>query len=610
MEHRAQAIGASSGTAGMTEQVRLFDWGRTPLGAYANWPASLRATVNMMLSSCRPSCLVWGDELISVYNDAFHALLGSKPDALGRPFSDVWAEVWPNIGPLVERAQRGEAGYAEDVALVLERRGGREHTWWMFSFSPATDESDCIYGVLCVAHETTKEVEARAARPLERQGLALLFDQAPGFIAYLSGPNHVFQLVNRPQFHQGLTVENQIGKSVREVFPELEGQGVSQLLDEVYRSGERRVVDRLRLVFADASGPKEHYITCVYEPVRDDHGAVVGIFSVGHDVTEQILAEEALREREDRLTLALDAGRMAVLDVDLGSRTVVASPELNRMLGLAPDAIPSLDEVNAHMFPGEMERVRALHEDSRRQGQRFFEAEYRLVRSDTGEVRWLLIRAINEFSEGGAARRVLGVLMDITERKEAEERLKLLALEVDHRANNLLASVQSVVSLTRGETAGDLRQNVLGRISALAHAHRLLSESRWKGARLTRVVREELQPFMSGRQLHVEGPDANLVPAAAQGLAVVLHELVTNAVKHGALSTEHGRIDLSWETPDRDRLVEMTWVERGGPPAAPPTRAGFGMTLLRRALGGAVGGSVDLDWRPEGLRCRLRIPVL
>jgi PAS domain S-box-containing protein len=592
----------------MTESTQSFDWGAAAPEA-AGWPHPLQIALNLVLHAGLPMCLTWGEDFVEIHNEAFRPLLGSGGEVQGRPLSEAWREAWPRVEPALARALAGEATTIEDLPLRLERRGYPEHTWWKISCSPAPDYAGRIRGVLCIGHETTAEVQARASLPVDRERLARLFDQAPAFITYLSGPNHVFELDNQPLGQAIAPGRGLLGKTVREAFPDLAGQEVYERLDEVYRSGERHVETARKMVFTDAEGQHEHYINQVYQPVLAEDGSVIGIFVIGQEVTELVRAAEALHEREERLRLAVDAGRMAVWDVDVLTGTVAGSAELNRMLGLEPDAEPTLAEVHAQYFPGELDRLATLMRDAQRRGERFFEAEYRHVRADTGEVRWFLIRAMTDFSDAGRTRRSFGVLMDVTERKEAEDRLKLLALEVDHRANNLLASVQSVVTLTRAETIPRFRESVMGRISALANAHRLLAESRWTGARLARIVLEEVQPFVADARVRIEGPDASLAPAVAQGLAVALHELVTNAVKHGALSREDGQITLAWSAPDDERIVQMTWSERGGPPVSPPDRAGFGLKLLRRALAGPIGGSVALEWRDEGLCCTLRIPV-
>ena len=169
--------------------------------------------------------------------------------------------------------------------------------------------------------------------------------------------------------------------------------------------------------------------------------------------------------------------------------------------------------------------------------------------------------------------RISGVTIDVTERKEAEERQDLLAREVDHRARNALAVVQSIVRLTRANNVGDYVATVEGRIKALARAHTLLSDSRWRSADLGALVAEELAPYRVGEaeKIGIAGPNVSLQPHMAQGLALALHELATNAAKHGALSSVLGKISLSWQV--RSDLLDLQWVESGGPPISPPRLA-------------------------------------
>jgi two-component sensor histidine kinase len=205
--------------------------------------------------------------------------------------------------------------------------------------------------------------------------------------------------------------------------------------------------------------------------------------------------------------------------------------------------------------------------------------------------------------------RYVGTLQDITARKADEERLRLLAREVDHRANNLMTVVQGAVALSQAADPEALKTVITGRVNALARAHQLLAQARWEGADLRRLVEEELLAFSLGDEgrVSIRGDPVALPPAAAQSLAMALHELATNAAKFGALSAPGGRVVVSWAH-DPEGGLEICWREAGGPTVRKPHRKGLGTTLLGRALAGPIRGWTTLDWRPEGLVCQLRLP--
>jgi PAS domain S-box-containing protein len=325
------------------------------------------------------------------------------------------------------------------------------------------------------------------------------------------------------------------------------------------------------------------------------------------DITARKRAEAERDEGAARLALAIDAGRMAVWQVD-AQRGVTPSVELNRILGFPDDAQPTMAEIDALYLPGEAERLRQVAQDALAHGERRFEVEYRVRRLD-GALRWLLARAEIQLDAKGAPRGAIGVVMDITERKDSEERLKLLAREVDHRANNLLTVVLSSVQLSQAPTVQALKEVLSGRIAALGRAHQLLSEARWEGADLRRLVEEELLAFSLGEaaRVSIKGPDVALSPAAAQALAMALHELATNAAKYGSLSKPKGRVAVSWTRAAGGPLV-LRWSETGGPTVATPSRRGLGTAMLARALAGPLGGASRLEWRPQGLVCELELP--
>jgi two-component sensor histidine kinase/CheY-like chemotaxis protein len=200
------------------------------------------------------------------------------------------------------------------------------------------------------------------------------------------------------------------------------------------------------------------------------------------------------------------------------------------------------------------------------------------------------------------------LFLDVTARRAAAERQALLTREVDHRAKNALAVVQSVVRLTRASEVRDYVRAVEGRVAALARAHTLLAEDRWRGADLRAVVEEELAAYRGGDRLVLRGPPLRLRSEAVQPLSMVLHELATNAAKYGALSTPAGRLDLGWRRLAGDGALELRWRERDGPPvAAPPDRQGFGSTLIAATVRGQLGGRAEMRWAREGLCCTVTI---
>jgi len=212
----------------------------------------------------------------------------------------------------------------------------------------------------------------------------------------------------------------------------------------------------------------------------------------------------------------------------------------------------------------------------------------------------------------GAVQAVSCVGQDVTERKEAESRERLLAKEVDHRAKNLLAVIQGVVQLTRADDIEGFAAAVTGRIQALGRAHSLLAASRWEGVDLMQLVAEEMAPFADrdDRRVRVEGTPIQLRPAAAQSLALVLHELATNAAKYGSLSDADGWVEIAWTMTGSDgRKLRFRWTERSGPPVEPPTRRGFGSSLIRSSVERQLKGRVAIDWRREGMVCELVLPA-
>ena len=314
-----------------------------------------------------------------------------------------------------------------------------------------------------------------------------------------------------------------------------------------------------------------------------------------------------LLESEQRRSLAIAAGKMGSWDWDWVNGDWMWDEGQFQIFGLDPrtfEVTPS--NVQRFLHPDDTDELRKAVAQFTK-GIKSYEAEFRIIRPD-GEVRWCVGTAAATLDKAGRVIRVSGVTVDITERKQAEERQNLLAREVDHRAKNALALAQSIVRLTRGENVKSYIRSVEGRINALARVHTVLSLSSWQGAEIRRLVDEELAPYASGDQIRLSGPEVQLEPATAQTLALATHELVTNSAKYGALSALSGRLSVDWEE-QTDRL-RIIWSETGGPRVETPASRGFGTRSVIASIESQLGGEAEFDWRPEGLVCRLSVPLL
>ncbi|MBR1281789.1 PAS domain S-box protein [Bradyrhizobium sp. AUGA SZCCT0177] len=207
--------------------------------------------------------------------------------------------------------------------------------------------------------------------------------------------------------------------------------------------------------------------------------------------------------------------------------------------------------------------------------------------------------------EAGRLLGAVNMLVDITTRKQAEERMMLLTGEVDHRSNNLLAVIQAMLRLTKADTAEEFQAAFQGRLRALANVQRLFSVSRWTGASIQTIIQEELRPYGSTR-VSMTGTDVRLPASLAQAIAVAIHELATNAAKYGSLSGPAGKIDIHWQIDEADSL-QLRWTESGGPQTAEPMRKGFGVDAIDGMVR-TLSGRITRQWKPEGLDCELSFP--
>lgn len=329
------------------------------------------------------------------------------------------------------------------------------------------------------------------------------------------------------------------------------------------------------------------------------------------EAAERVRAEAAMRESEGRLGAALAAARLGSFEWNLQSNAVTLDDRSREIFALSEGEGARAEEVFARIHPDDFPRVRAEAEAAAGAMMRLV-TEYRIV-VPGGGVRFVASLSDAKPGANGTAERMVGVFADVTDRRAAEDRQALLAREVNHRAKNALAVVQSVVHLTPARDLATFKQAVGGRISALARAQTLLAEDHWRGADLRTLLVAELAPFLGDRRVELDGAAVAVSPGAAQPMAMAFHELATNAVKYGALSVGTGRLAVSWWL-DWGRkgaaTLHLRWTEVGGPPiTAPPGRAGFGSRVLDNTLRGQLSGEVLRAWEPSGLVCTIVVPM-
>ncbi len=207
------------------------------------------------------------------------------------------------------------------------------------------------------------------------------------------------------------------------------------------------------------------------------------------------------------------------------------------------------------------------------------------------------------------------MLVDISERKQADNRQRTLIDELNHRVKNTLATVQSLASQTvrHAHDLPDFVRRFEARLLALSRAHDLLTKRHWESAPLEALAHEVLAPLTgeAGERVAISGPPIRLNPRAALSITMALNELATNAMKHGALTSAAGKLALGWvvrNEPERI-LLQLDWQESGGPVVVPPARRGFGMRLMQRCIEGDLAGEVDLSFDPTGVACRMSFPL-
>ncbi|MDQ2667306.1 MAG: PAS domain-containing protein, partial [Gemmatimonadota bacterium] len=411
------------GDGELATQCRGIDWSATALGPVEQWDPALRALVRTAME-CPFALNLWcGPDKILIYNDAYRPLLGEKhPRALGRRGAEVWSEVWSDLGPMFEVVADGKSVHAEDRHFLVERSGdAAADAWFTFSLSPVRSDTGEVVAFLNVASETTARVHAegdlRAARALAESAerrLRDVFAQAPGFLAVLQGPEHIFEFVNA-SYLQLVGHRPLVGSRVVDAMPEVVEQGFIDLLDSVYRSGKTFVGREVPIMLqrTPSSEAEERCLDFVYQPLRGLDGVIGGIVAHGSDVTDAVQA----RHEAERLLRISEETRAAVVESEARYRFLANAIPVQVWTATPDGELDYVSERAARYFGVRKDEVlgqawlKVLHpDDVAATGERWarsiatgepYEMEFRLREARTNDYRWHLARATAQRDEHG-----------------------------------------------------------------------------------------------------------------------------------------------------------------------------------------------------------------
>jgi PAS domain S-box-containing protein len=529
---------------------------------------------------------------------------------IGRPIVEVVGEAaFETIRPCIERVLAGERVEYESV-VPLER--GAENSFFRVVAVPDRDPIGSVIGWIAYVADITssKQAETRLAERNAQLDLAgklakigsFTYDHAtrklqlsPGCAALYGLPESTLE-ISRNEW-RALVHPDDLPKLDAKAGRAL-ANGESEVLLEfrTVRHGEMRWIESRTLISYNEAG----------KPVRRI-GAQI-------DVTERKQAEQALAERNTQLELTHKAARVGSYIYDVSTGMMRFSRANNVTYGLSERTLEvTAEQWLSRVHRDDIQRLRAEHIQAFKEQRSELVSEFRSVRPG-GEVRWIEARSLITFDHADRAVRMTGVYIDVTERRSSEDHKKMLIAELDHRVKNMLACVAAIAkrSQERSRSVKEFLDVLNGRINSLANAHALLSRSRWKGVGLGELVRSELAFCAKDETALIEGPEVDLAALTTQTLAMVLHELTTNAAKYGALSNGHGRIIVRWRRqsrgPSRGKLV-LEWRETGGPPVVAPKTTGYGTSVIRNLVPYELGGTVDYVLVPDGIRCKIEIPA-
>jgi PAS domain S-box-containing protein len=431
----------------------------------------------------------------------------------------------------------------------------------------------------------------------ERLGSLLSLSYEPMLVWHLNGPIEFWNTGAERLY--GFTPEEAIGRSshalLRTKFPIEFNEWIKQLQSERYWSGELRhtckdgcevIVESRQQLFSNGT-----------------------VIEVNRDVTEHKQIEAALHKTEEQLMFLasiVQSSDDAIVSKNLDGIISSWNKGAERIFGYTAEE--AIGQPITIIIPQDRQDEERTILTRVRRGERIEHFETVRQRKQ-GSLIWISLTISPVKNVEGKIVGASKIARDITEQKRTSDQIATLSREAEHRSKNVLANVQAMVNLSQADAVADFKKVIGGRIQALANVHSLFVATSWIGAELSTIAGHELAPYSTSgdKRVRIDGPQVLLRPDIAQAVAVILHELATNAVKYGALSRPNGDINLKWSHEASGRL-NLQWIETGGPTVEPPTRSGFGRRIIEQMIAQLKGES-RLDWHAEGLVCEITLQV-
>ncbi|MBD2748087.1 PAS domain S-box protein [Microvirga sp. BT688] len=498
------------------------------------------------------------------------------------------------------------------LAVPLLKNQALTAVLYMHTSQPRAWFGDELSLVEDVAERTWTAVEkARAERDLRETDarFRLIAESLPALVWILNPKTELLYTNERWVTYSGLPREEALGHSwTRAIHPDDMARMSEELVPVVTLHTPYTTEARYR-------SHEGHYRWHLIQgaPIHFENGEFKRWVGTSVDIHDLKVTEEALKKSEEQLRIALQAARVGDWSWDMATDVFTLSDRAAEIFGL-PRGSTTKEELARQIHPSDLPRM-IESKMSAFQNKAQFSTELRVRRLNDNVQVWVAAQGQVMYDQDGTPSGMTGVVQDITDRKQAEERQELLIRELHHRVKNTLATVQAIVGSTArtASSIDEFYQGFVGRIVSLARTHNLLTEDLWQKAALEDLIQTELGPYEdeARNRIIVEGPHVELPSEAAVPIGMAIHELTTNAAKHGALSTFGGQVEVRWHVePGAERpILHFAWTEHGGPRVSTPTRQGFGSRLLQRVLATQLQAEVQMAFPEDGLHFTMTMVI-